>query len=74
MSTSTAHLRGMRRAVIIGALSFGAIVGGAAGSSAADPHSAPVVHVAPSDLRGLCDVSACYLVTDVPGAGIGGKT
>jgi hypothetical protein len=70
MSTSSTHLRGMRRTAIVALLYIGAI----AGPSAADSHTASVVNVQPSTLRGLCDVSACYLVTDIPGAGVGGKT
>jgi hypothetical protein len=63
----------MRRAVVVSLLAVGTVVGGAAGSSAADPHAASVADVQPSSLRALCDVSACYLVTDIPGAGVGGK-
>jgi len=33
----------------------------------------PVVDMQPSTVRAFCAVSACYLVTDLPGAGIGGK-
>jgi hypothetical protein len=60
----------MRRAILVGLLYIGVV----AGPSAANPHTSSVVNVQPSTLRGLCDVSACNLVTDMPGAGIGGKT
>jgi hypothetical protein len=33
----------------------------------------PVVGIEPAAMRAFCAVSECYLVTDLPGAGIGGK-
>jgi hypothetical protein len=39
------------------------------------PWSAPsFADMRPSTMRALCAISACFLITDRPGAGIGGKT
>lgn len=45
---------------------------GACIAAVAHPRTAPPP-VETSALRALCAVSACFLVTDLPGAGIGGK-
>ncbi len=102
MSISDAHLRGMRRTVLVGLLSIGTIVGGSASPGVADavcnepdgqvsendkcmaaaPETVPggfgsnpaSVDVQPSTMRAFCDVSACFLITDWPRAGVGGKT
>lgn len=42
---------------------------------AAAPRGAPaIVDLQPSTMRAICAVSACFLITDWPRAGIGGKT
>ena len=112
MSISDAHLRGMRRTVLVGLLSIGTIVGGAVSPGvadavctesdwqvskndkcmAADPGTVqggfgsnpasvappqgepPIVDVQPSTMRAFCAISACFLITDWPRAGVGGKT
>ena len=33
----------------------------------------PMVDMQPPTMRAFCAVSSCYLVTEMPGAGIGGK-
>jgi hypothetical protein len=65
-----------RRVVVVGVLSVGAILGGAAGAgTAAPPTGAPrVADLQPAIMRAVCATSACFLVTDIPDAGVGGKT
>lgn len=41
----------------------------------APPRGAPpIVDMQPSTMRAICAIAACFLITDLPGAGVGGKT
>lgn len=59
----------LHRTIAIGLLSIGTIAGC---TPSAGAH--PVVDIQPSIMRAVCATSSCFLVTDLPGAGIGGKT
>lgn len=58
----------LHRVIAIGLLSIGTVTGCAASAGAQ-----PAADSAPSTMRSVCATSPCFLITDLPGAGIGGK-